>query len=262
MNISYHKFNPTGNITLIVESPIERPMQSFIAECLMSRVPDSEQVAFIEPAEDADIAVRMMGGEFCGNATMSAALLAAFAGVSSPARVRISGADAPITVKLQRTAEASCSASLSMPLPVSVFDCELITEGGSVILPVVRFNGICHIIVSDELSVADAERYISSWCVQLETDALGIMFVHGGAQLLRPFVYVRGAGSAVWEGSCASGTTAVAAYCAMKVKKSVSVTLSQPGGTLSADAEFVLGALEQITLTGSVEYCGKFEIEI
>lgn len=107
--IKYHVMDPTGNITILVETPVEEASQPFIAAELMQREPDAEQVGFLtlskQSADDrkfCDIALRMAGGEFCGNATMSAA--AFYAARNSmqegTVTVRVSGAAEPVPVEI------------------------------------------------------------------------------------------------------------------------------------------------------------------
>ena len=79
MEIKFVKINPTQNMTILVESPISRKDQPTIASQLMNY--DSvfaEQVGFIEAPlfyPDSWARIQMMGGEFCGNATLSLAAL-------------------------------------------------------------------------------------------------------------------------------------------------------------------------------------------
>lgn len=75
MNISYTKIDPAGNITVIVDSFVPREQQSRVASELMKLDNSVEQVGFLEKPDDPCCAVRlqMMGGEFCGNASLSAA---------------------------------------------------------------------------------------------------------------------------------------------------------------------------------------------
>ncbi len=51
---------------------------------------------------------------------------------------------------------------------------------------------------------------------------------------MTPLVYVPGAGTLCWENSCASGTTAAAAWLARDSAEPFSVSLRQPGGVLEA----------------------------
>ncbi|MEE3312421.1 MAG: diaminopimelate epimerase, partial [Acutalibacteraceae bacterium] len=77
MEVTYSLFDPTGNITLLVETPISAAERVAVASKLMELEPKAEQVGFVSQ-DDADVDIRldMAGGEFCGNATMSAAALA------------------------------------------------------------------------------------------------------------------------------------------------------------------------------------------
>ena len=87
MKVDYTVLDPTGNITILVTSPVEISLQPPVASKLMELVPEAEQVGFLSEAEGCDIALRMAGGEFCGNASMSeSADEAAFAAESPCSR--------------------------------------------------------------------------------------------------------------------------------------------------------------------------------
>ncbi len=75
--IKYSILNPTGNITALVESPIVPEEQPFLASLIMKRHPSVEQVGFVTflENESEQVSLRMAGGEFCGNASMCAAVL-------------------------------------------------------------------------------------------------------------------------------------------------------------------------------------------
>jgi len=84
MTLNYQKYSPTGNVTILVTTPVPRSMQPGVAARLLEDV-GGEQVGFIEPVIDPRCAARlqMMGGEFCGNAPMClGAMLARAAGMS------------------------------------------------------------------------------------------------------------------------------------------------------------------------------------
>ena len=88
--IKYSIFDPTGNITALVESQIPAAEQPTVAAAVMERHPSVEQVGFVrfDPASDPPVSLRMAGGEFCGNATMCAAAsrprTSRFAGTQNP----------------------------------------------------------------------------------------------------------------------------------------------------------------------------------
>ena len=97
--LSVSIFDPTGNITALVESPVEPEAQSAAAAEIMRRRPEVEQVGFVRlpPDESEAVALRMAGGEVCGNAAMSAAALfllrrgGAASGEEKTVRLRVSG---------------------------------------------------------------------------------------------------------------------------------------------------------------------------
>ncbi|MBQ9062002.1 MAG: hypothetical protein IJ121_04110 [Eubacterium sp.] len=276
-NIKYHVMDPTGNITILVETPVEEASQPFIAAELMQLEPDAEQVGFLtipavksagtqpagtqpagitgQTAADTperhtddqrfcDIALRMAGGEFCGNATMSAA---AFYAARNNIRegtvtVRVSGAAEPVPVEIHLdtaepvpaeiclTAEASALSengpvyhgTVTMPCPVAITEVKLPDydpEETDCVYPVVHFEGIDHVILEEktDLNRARAEELAPLWCRALQAEAVGLMFLNRSEGTLTPLVYVPEAGTLVWENSCASGTSAVGAWAASRM---------------------------------------------
>ncbi len=263
MNISYTKIDPSGNITLIVDSPVPRSEQSRIAAGLMVRDPEAEQVGFLEAPSDPCCSVRlqMMGGEFCGNATLSAAAVITRQLDMDGADMLIEVSGAPEPVKVSGTVPAPdvFNGEVAMPLPESISECSFLDGFDCYTLPLVRFPGICHAILpAGALSREKAERLIGSWCRQIRADALGLMFFDRDKSALTPLVYVESTGTAVWEGSCASGTSAVAAYLAEIDGEYARVRLAQPRGTLSAAASYSGSQLRSLSLSGSAVIRGKF----
>ncbi len=124
--LHYCLFDPTGNITALVESAVEVPDQPAVAAGIMCRHPEVEQVGFLSlPAFPALPFLRMAGGEFCGNASMCAAALTALRrgmkpGTGSSLLLRVSGALRPVAVCLQEEGEGCWSASVTMPPARSV----------------------------------------------------------------------------------------------------------------------------------------------
>ena len=146
--VTYTILDPTGNITALVENDVPVARQPSIAASIMRRHPEVEQVGFVSICGDAagaghgvaavnDAAaangvapllpsLRMAGGEFCGNASMCAAVLCAEqsggddagagaetdAGTDAEAvaetsiRLRVSGAAEPVTVRLREVGDA------------------------------------------------------------------------------------------------------------------------------------------------------------
>ena len=124
--LHYCLFDPTGNITALVESAVEVPDQPAVAAGIMCRHPEVEQVGFLSlPAFPALPYLRMAGGEFCGNASMCAAALTALRRGMKPETdssllLRVSSALRPVAVCLQEEGEGCWAASVTMPPARSV----------------------------------------------------------------------------------------------------------------------------------------------
>ena len=283
--ISYYLMDPTKNMTILVETPVPEASFPFVAQKLMELVPEAEQVGFV--CGDASARARglgpetvfptlnMAGGEFCGNASMSAAVYYALReGISEGTiLLDVSGAAEPVEVLVERHQE-SWHGRVHMPKPLLVS--EACFPDGS-ILPVVRFEGIAHVIIdgTDEsaksMPVAamkqDADlagSLAKAWCEYLQADAVGLMFLNETHDEMRPLVYVPAAGTCIWESSCASGTTAAGVYLAQKAgltdvdAGAVRYQLRQPGGVL----EIEVTPEGDYYLMGQVAVCARQEVMV
>ncbi len=263
--ISYYLMDPTKNMTILVETPVPEASFPFVAEKLMTIEPGAEQVGFVRGSEVAAVSgserganadgkkiveelptLQMAGGEFCGNASMSAAVYYAMQGGISEGTLllRVSGAREPVEVQVKRSRDESWQGRVHMPKPVSIAE-ESFPDGS--VHTVVRFEGIAHVIMDEagadvqQLPIealkqdpARAEALAASWCEHLHTDAIGLMFLNEAHDGMQPLVYVPVAGTCIWESSCASGTTAVGAYLAQKAG-AAHYSLRQPGGVLQIE---------------------------
>ena len=233
--LSYTLLDPTGNITLLAETPVPEASQPLTAKRLMELEPATEQVGFVRILENG-IDLRMAGGEFCGNASMSAAVLYLLRKNrdSGEVTVRVSGTPQPVKVAAEKQADGSWRGCVEMPHPLSVGR-ERFSDGS--VRPVVRFPGITHVVLEEEMEQPAAEKLAPLWCRELESEALGLMFLDRERGILKPLVYVPTADTLFWESSCASGTTAVGAFLAAESGAAVRLPLKQPGGILEIEAE-------------------------
>ena len=260
-NIQYCIFDPTGNITALVETAVDIADQPAAASRIMELEPDVEQVGFISYAEDpaaggAPVSLRMAGGEFCGNATMcAAALFAIRSGLQGGAvPVKVWGISAPFEVLLERQAALNYSAAVSIPPALDMDELRLadgmLPGSDSLSLPIVRMEGISHVIIEPDSGFfglkddpALAETLLKGWCGVLGAECLGMMFLGEGAALrpMIPLVYVPGADTMFWENSCASGSAAAGMYLAAKAGAPVDVTFDEPAGRLRVESDPVTG---------------------
>ncbi len=264
MKLKFAKLNPTENMTILVTDPVPRNLQGAVAEALMAYGSvGGEQVGFVEAATlpGARARLQMMGGEFCGNATMSLATLLALEGAlpdggEAVYPLEVSGAAGIVNCRIRRDGDA-CRGAVRMPLPEAIRD---VTFPGGARCPVVFFPGIAHAIVREGvLRASEAERCISAWCDACGAEAFGIILTDDALDRIRPLVYVRATQSSVWERGCGSGTAALGAWCAAQRRGSVDIGVAQPGGTIQVRAGWTGNQVSEIEITGTVRLAAKGE---
>ncbi|MCQ2486143.1 MAG: hypothetical protein MJ168_12525 [Clostridia bacterium] len=257
MIIQYKIIDPTKNITALVETPVDAVCQPDIAVKIMEQEKTVEQVGFVQ-----NDSLRMAGGEFCGNASMSAAVLMCEksglgAGESRTVQLNVSGSDEPVPVDVSKNADGTYIGTVNMPAPISVETVSLRYNDDCFNLPLVKFKGVSHIISEGQLSRAQAEKAVCELCKMLGFDGLGIMLLDREKETLNPLVYVPKPETLFWESSCASGTSAVGAYISHSENRSVELTLKEPGGCLTVRADG-----SKIKLTGTVTILETKTIDI
>ena len=251
--IRYAILDPTGNLTALVESPVPPHRQPAAAARIMARHPAVEQVGFLTlPSGQTGVhaALRMAGGEFCGNASLCAAALYRLrqgggSGAPETISLRVSGAADLVQVRLQAETEAGFRASVRMP-PALGIQGQVLTFGSHTEpLPLVRMEGISHLILTPDTPFfalrtqrRQAEAAVRVWCGQLGAGGLGLMFLEGSGSVrqMTPLVYIPDSGTLFWENSCASGSAAAGRYLAAQRGAPVDLTLVQPGGSLRVES--------------------------
>lgn len=257
MKIRYIPADPAGNLTGFVLTPVPKEQRARIAVALMARCAEGfEQIGFIDPKSLMSGMPRMdmMGGEFCGNATRSFALLCAqLRGMEAgESIVSVSGAEKPVRVRFDLRAN---EAYADVPLPVAL---ERIVSGGRDI-PVVRMEGIAHAIVRGEApSQALAQQVLAAMPPE---DAQGVIFLEENR--LTPAVYVRATGALVWESSCGSGSVAAAWLLARGLPDGGhGYSFAEPGGTLNVSIQMENGQAVRAVMGGAVTLGEEKEIQI
>lgn len=257
--------DPAGNRTALVRTPVEPGERAETAKKIMA-LPRlrAEQVGFCCPPKTGKSLghLEMMGGEFCGNAARSFALLLAAERGSGPRTVpiEVSGCG---EVLLARADPSENTAACPMPLPTALEELPvpgLAPEGP---LPAVIFQGILHVIAqgippTQENFAAIREAVSRRW----DWEAMGVMFL-GAEGFLSPAVEVRATGSLVFESSCASGSTALAVWLSRGLSEGErTYPIPQPGGTLSIRVEKRGGKLTGLTAGGPVTLEPAVTVEV
>ncbi|WNV87592.1 hypothetical protein [Umezawaea sp. Da 62-37] len=260
--IGFVKLSPTQNMTLLIRT--EHPEEEYrdIARQIMAYEHlHAEQVGFVQKSEspDADISLRMAGGEFCGNACMALAALTAAEEGLDPGRpmkvvLEVSGTKGLVMCHVVKQGnEYVCE--LAMPTPWAVESVTL-TDGVGGRSALVRYDNSLHVVIETgrldqvirEKAQSLAVRLGRTWNVSL----VGVMLYDPNSNCLTPLVHVPALGSVVWERGCGSGTASLGAYLAWKNNASVVTSVIQPGGTMKVAADCVQGVLTGIRIEGAV----------
>lgn len=279
--LHYAILDPTGNVTALVEDEVAVGLQPEVAARVMERHPEVEQVGFVRMAplagkpEGTYAQLRMAGGEFCGNATMSTAALWALrageaAQLTCEVMLRVCGASRPVAVRLGRGEDGSFDAGVRMPQALDIqlvrLEAPEARVGADALTPVVMMEGISHAVIEESSPLYylreerdEAVRLVRRWCQMLGADGLGLMFLGPGTteRDMEPLVFVPGSDTVVWERSCASGSSAVGMLLAQRRGGPVSVRLREPGGTLVVESD---PAEPSTWLYGSVRLVGEFTL--
>lgn len=274
MKIDYIKANPTENKTLLVKTEIDRSIQPQIAAMMMNCDPDSEQVGFIEPAtiDGAVFRLQMMGGEFCGNATISAASMAAReAGLESGRSMRIpievSGVDKILECTVTRNGDLY-TGNVEMPLPEKTVVTSRSFGGITCELTDVVLPGMVHMILEKENAPENyrdfAEGAIKQWGNEIDSEGVGLILFDMEKCEITPLVYIKPTESLFWERGCGSGTAAAGAYASYRSGANIAIPVRQPGGIIIAEAEYDFGddRIIELFITGNVEFEFEGEMEI
>lgn len=266
--------DPAGNITIFVLDRFDRADYARVASELLSIDEiGAEQVAFVT----GERSMEMCGLEFCGNASRAFALMCAESAADADAdakaaeggdadakaageatedvdtdakaagervmTVDVSGAEGPVEV-LVRPADGF--AKISMPAPESI---DVREDLGGIL---VDLGGIMHLVLEDE-EASDEKFDALKKAVTSEKDApaFGVMFLSG--EKMTPVVYVKDVDSIYYEGSCASGMTAVmAARYHGEPDGTYSCTMQQPGGVLSGSVTVSGSKVTDVSIEGPV----------
>lgn len=239
--IKFTKVSPSENMTILVENPVPVDKQYVVAQRIMNyNHIGGEQVGFLMPVSDdrADYGLRMMGGEFCGNATLSLGAWAmlhenskANIGYKKNYLLEVSGTEKLVHCSIEKIKKGYYG-KVEMPLPINIEEREFTYRTKTYKLPVVEFKGITHIIFDEsnygEASEVAVEDMANLWKNSMP-EAFGIMLwsfdEEEEKEFIKPYVTVKDHG--VWERSCASGVSAVGAYLA-----------KESGSDYSADFNF------------------------
>ncbi|MEG1567847.1 MAG: hypothetical protein RR347_09205 [Anaerovoracaceae bacterium] len=266
-NINIIVANPAGNVTIFVLNKFPRSQYQTVATQLLELEEyAAEQVCFIlEMADEKPYGkMEMCGLEFCGNASRSFGLIIAkklkINGLGQ-ITVSVSGSEELLTVGVDTERNYT---KINMPKPLSV---ETIENTPIAMLngcKKVDFGGIIHVVLTDVEPSRDNFDIIKDYInKEYDPPAVGAMFYNTSESILVPVVYVKDVNTTYFEGSCGSGTTAVAvAFATDESDGTYSFTLPQPAGTICATVEKSNGNINDVYIQGQVSLSDIISVEI
>ncbi len=249
-NYRYVTLDPTGNLTCLVLDPVDPADEAAVTRQLLE---ECEQVAYLVPPvrPEAVAGIRLMGGEFCGNAAMAAAAWLVrdeiAQGEEKALLLEVSGAADPVRCAVRKTA-GGFEGTVDIPGVPEIGEETLC----GIPLAVVRMEGIVHLVCEDRTFEPDeAEELLRKIAGKLPDEAAGLLQWDRERRYMLPLVYVRGSGSLVWEHGCGSGSAAIGALETLRGGEKT-VPVNQPGGTIRVSAEKEGGAVTAVSISGTV----------
>lgn len=255
--INYAICKPGGNDTaLVYGSDYTQEQKKCINDAIMKKHSNVEQVGFIDFNKKTEL--QMAGGEFCGNATRSAANLY-LDGKAGSIKIIVNGKDV-IDAGVDDNKNAWCE----IPLYYGADTITLNDDG----IYFVKMNGMVSVVIQENIAASYLQQksklkeagmnIIKKYNLE-DNEAVGVMFCEciEGTIKINPVVWVKSIDTLFYETACGSGTTAVAMVKSFNEKKSLVVDIIQPSGMIiTASITMENGRINKAIISGPVENDG------
>lgn len=241
--LKFAVFRPSGNDTALIHGVIQdSKLRKIIADAIQNKYLNVEQVGFINNnPQDAEL--MMTGGEFCGNATSSAAYQI-LSGRPGEIKIKVSGVRKKLIAGVTEKGESFSQ----MPVysDPSYIRPDVDSSGNFL----VTLEGITHYVDFDVHKIKgltiDEIKIEAKKKMQLkgldQNSACGIIYTEKvkDTWVIYPVVYVKNADTLYYETACGSGTTALGLILALKNRDSINeIPVIQPSGlTIKVSVEF------------------------
>ena len=267
MLIHYIKANPSGNTTLFVFDAIAPALRSTVASTLLKNI-DAEQVGYLTMREGQPIRIDMMGGEFCGNASRSAAAYALMTEQLHKKEYSIScsGCNTVLKAWAGKRADSRYDAFINMPRPNGIDSIIIDVDGQSEQFYRVLLPGIVHFVhFTKDLATVNQQKFWQALYAYTQSagyEAFGLILFDSVHFSMIPAVYVTATDTLYWEQSCGSGSAAAAAALAFMGNGNISRTVRQPGGSIDISAVCEKQVIQSLSIGGPVSFDppGVYEI--
>lgn len=243
--VEFSKYNPSGNMTILVHSKHHPEEYASIANQLMATTHVCcEQVGFIESSDYTNgnqFHLVMSGNEFCGNATMSYIhylqehqLLE-----SEQFQLKISGCSQTVscTVHNQQYYE------VGMPQVQSIVPRQLIIAGQPYDALELIYETYIHYVIQTQETTMNfkyqVEQFVreQQWHTTFKT--IGIMLFDSRQHFLMPLIYIPEVQSLIWENSCGSGAASIGVFQQYQTNQPCKdFEVKQPGGSIVVSSTY------------------------
>lgn len=256
--VKYSIYKPAGNDTALVYGlEYTQEQKKEINDAIMAKHQNVEQVGFLGTNQKPEL--QMAGGEFCGNATRSAAS-AYLNGKQGNLQVFVNSKEF-INAGVDKDGKAWCE------IPLYHGE-DVITEKGPGIF-IVKMNGMVSVVIQDEVAknfLCNKEKlkdtgmeFIHKYHLE-DNEAVGVMFCEhiDGVLKINPVVWVKSINTLFYETACGSGTTATCMVEAYLKQCSQKIDILQPSGLIiTAQIDYNGNQFLKATIIGNVETDNK-----
>lgn len=222
-----------GTAIEIIDAPLSRQEYQERGRALEAKFEPTgaEQAGFLIPSERH---FEMAGGEFCGNATRSAAVLLYQHQAGTEEAFTVSGFEGVVNATVEPLTDKTFFVSASFPGMRAVAKSVCLEDSTPV--KIVDLGGIVHVVIegefpSDTNAYSAQHRHIVEIFGLSDRGAVGVVWYEKSqdAVVMHPVVWVKAVDTFFYESSCGSGIIAVAAATGV-------ATIVQPTGmTISAE---------------------------
>lgn len=245
MIFDFIKTSPAQNTTVLVTSYCPKKYYPAVAERAMNyEALYAEQVGFIVPPHKGDsiIGLEMAGGEFCGNAALSAAAYVTYKELADRESfsIDVSGADEPIRCKVKKVSNHCYNTSCIMPPAKRNEKLELTLKNKSIDGNIIEFDGISHFVFPTKENFTEYSGALEVLKQIVDTNAIGIIpynTLSDDTYKIKPFVHVKKINTNIFERACGSGSLALGICLKSVGSISKEIEIVQPGGVIRVGIE-------------------------
>ena len=240
MDIVYEVYNPGGNITALVTSPVSKDYLIWIAKYILKNEPSVEQVGKVKKEQQNKCKLWMSGGEFCGNACRSAAAYMKMRFNQPNSQIYINGIKVEAESNKQSNTITLRKADLIQETKCLDVGETLIIQKDMTQFIIQESSTLYGKVINKEQAQKIKDVY------KLDNKAVAIVFLDNNSKI-RPFVWVKDVDSFYEETACLSASIS-SAIVLSNGKNNFETSIIQPSSEV-----FKIKISETITVSGKCQ---------